>query len=57
MTYGDASDPLSDADLDAKFATALGSAGWAPQRSDALLSRLKAAPYDADLGWLQDELG
>jgi 2-methylcitrate dehydratase PrpD len=57
VTYGDASDPLSDADLDAKFATALGSAGWAPQRSDALLSRLKAAPYDADLGWLQDELG
>ena len=48
MTYGDAGDPLSEADLDAKFGTALGFAGWERQRSDALLSRLKGAPYDAD---------
>lgn len=57
VTYGDASDPLSDADLDAKFTTALDFAGWERARSEALLERLKAAPYDDDLGWLQDELG
>lgn len=57
VTYGDASDPLSEADLDAKFAAALDFAGWGPDRSEALLARLKAAPYDEDLGWLQDALG
>ncbi|WP_017934567.1 MmgE/PrpD family protein [Nocardioides sp. Iso805N] len=56
VTYGDAGDPLSDAHLDVKFAAALTFAGWASSESSTLLGRLKAAPYDSDLGWLQDVL-
>lgn len=57
VTYGDAADPLSDADLAAKFAAALASAGWSSARADALHGQLLSAPYADDLTWLQDKLG
>jgi 2-methylcitrate dehydratase PrpD len=56
VTYGDASNPLTDDDLAAKFTAALDFAGWPRSRSAALFARLRAAPHDADLGWLQAEL-
>ena len=57
VTYGDAGDPLSDDDLAAKFTAALGSAGRTAADADALRARLRGAPHDDDLGWLQRELG
>lgn len=56
VTYGDAADPLSETDLDAKFSAALTFAGWPAEPAATLLGRLKAAPYDADLGWVQAAL-
>lgn len=56
VTYGDARDPLSQADLDAKFTAAFSWAGWSEDRAAALLARLKTVPTAADLGWLQEAL-
>ena len=57
VTYGDASDPLTDDDLAGKVTSALDWAGWEPEAADALLARLLAAPADSDLTWVQDALG
>lgn len=56
VPYGDAGNPLTEADVEAKFTAALTFAGWPTDRASALSDRLRTAPYDADLGWLQDVL-
>ncbi|MFI9628777.1 MmgE/PrpD family protein [Streptomyces sp. NPDC052042] len=56
VTYGDARNPLTDADLDAKFAAALAEADWNPAEAAALGERLRRATATPSLAPLQDAL-
>ncbi|MEW2624106.1 MmgE/PrpD family protein [Streptomyces sp. NPDC048106] len=56
VTHGDARDPLTDEELDGKFASALAAAGWKPGEAAALGPRLRQAPGDGSVAWLQDAL-
>ncbi len=56
VAYGDAQNPLSDGDLEAKYLSALAYAGWTSARSAELLFHLRAAPRSDDLAWIQDAL-
>jgi len=57
VTYGDARNPLGDADLTAKVRSALAAAGWKADEADALCAHLRALPDATALGDLDDVLG
>ena len=52
LTYGDARSPLSEADLDAKFADCCREGGLSPAAARQLLAVLRAVPSSASLGGL-----
>jgi 2-methylcitrate dehydratase PrpD len=49
LTLGDARRPLSDDQIDAKFLSCAGAAGWSEEASHALLAEIRRLPSSSDL--------
>lgn len=56
ISRGDSRNPLTDAEVDAKFLACLEVAGWSSERSSSLLSDLHALARGGDLRPVQDAL-
>lgn len=56
VTRGDARNPLSDDEVDAKFRACTRAAGWQMDESDTLLAALRALPWAPDLTDIRQSL-